>query len=872
MIRRSLRRCGSIGIFGIVMLATHAAHAATIFVSTTGSNANDGLSWATSKQTVQAGLQAAVAGDRVWVAAGRYVERITLKAGVGLYGGLAGNEDAATFDLAARDFIAKVTVLDGNELGSVVIAPGGATESCRIDGFTITGGRAFHGGGIYVSSSSPTVVNNRIVGNLSTGEGGGIHVRESSRPLIANNVICGNSSQSFGGGVAASGLPTSGTLARLINNTILGNQAESGSASIYSGQLRMVNNLIAYNSSGLYRFGGGGSVTYIRNNCFFSNVGDIPSSSVVGVNGNFSADPRIADRNYGRVHLQSDSPCIDAGSTADVTELRDFEGQVRIQGIAVDIGADESNGANWLPGPNIVVRVSLTGSDANDGSNWESPKRTVQVAIDAAAAVGGDVWIQAGTYAERVLLRATAHVFGSFAGTESATNQRDLQLITSTLDGQRQGSVVRVTAGFQVSALDGVSIQWGRAATGGGLDAQSSSPQVFNCDFRFNTASSSGGGMYVRRGNLAIVNSRFVANTAAFSGGGFAGYWCEPTIDGCQFSQNSAPSGGGLYINEGRSFVRSSLILGNSATGSGGGIALVGGTTTVSENEIVANTARNGAGVHAVQQVTTVIERNVVARNVAAETGGGIVSGPSTMTGSTITSNLIIQNAAAVRGGGVSTSGLTVAANTIVGNRAPQGGAISAGSGGIESTLIAFNSSGIYASGLSGQPVFNGNCVFGNAHYNVSGFPDPTGTSSNISLDPQFRVAPSPGTDGIWATDDDDLGDLRLTIASPCIDGGNPQVLPPPGTEFDFAGEPRVVDGNGDGQRRIDIGAYEHVPTIAGDFDGDCLVGLSDLATLLTNFGLPDGVRYEDGDFDRDGDVDLADLAGVLTAFGLVCN
>lgn len=60
----------------------------------------------------------------------------------------------------------------------------------------------------------------------------------------------------------------------------------------------------------------------------------------------------------------------------------------------------------------------------------------------------------------------------------------------------------------------------------------------------------------------------------------------------------------------------------------------------------------------------------------------------------------------------------------------------------------------------------------------------------------------------------------------------------------------------------------------AGDLNGDCVVNLTDLATLLANFGTgpvpptpPTG-----GDTDGDGDVDLTDLARLLSQFGANCN
>lgn len=56
-----------------------------------------------------------------------------------------------------------------------------------------------------------------------------------------------------------------------------------------------------------------------------------------------------------------------------------------------------------------------------------------------------------------------------------------------------------------------------------------------------------------------------------------------------------------------------------------------------------------------------------------------------------------------------------------------------------------------------------------------------------------------------------------------------------------------------------------------GDLDSDGIVGLGDLARLLSNFGTPSGATGEDGDIDSDGDVDLSDLAALLSNFGIAC-
>jgi Dockerin type I domain len=80
-----------------------------------------------------------------------------------------------------------------------------------------------------------------------------------------------------------------------------------------------------------------------------------------------------------------------------------------------------------------------------------------------------------------------------------------------------------------------------------------------------------------------------------------------------------------------------------------------------------------------------------------------------------------------------------------------------------------------------------------------------------------------------------------------------------------------------DGQYTAPRGMIDDLSIIAapancpGDVNGDNIVNLTDLATLLTNFGTPSGATREMGDLDADGDVDLTDLATLLTNFGTTC-
>ena len=61
-------------------------------------------------------------------------------------------------------------------------------------------------------------------------------------------------------------------------------------------------------------------------------------------------------------------------------------------------------------------------------------------------------------------------------------------------------------------------------------------------------------------------------------------------------------------------------------------------------------------------------------------------------------------------------------------------------------------------------------------------------------------------------------------------------------------------------------------PWCPGDINDDQQIDLSDLAQLLSGYGLTSDAQYEDGDLDGDADVDLSDLAQLLGVYGTVCQ
>lgn len=213
-----------------------------------------GNDWDHAYHTVTAGLGAAVSGDEVWVARGEYFERVTLKSGVGLYGGFAGNEK----QLAQRVLNANETILDGGKAGSVVTAPPGATTTCAINGFTIRNGSAPSGGGIYCHSSSPAITYNKITQNTSTDDpvytlyagGGGIYCYASS-PVIVNNAIARNTA-SCGAGIGCFVGSAPVITGNIISDNLVtgGSGSDGGGIACWSSSPLIADNTIVRNTAG----------------------------------------------------------------------------------------------------------------------------------------------------------------------------------------------------------------------------------------------------------------------------------------------------------------------------------------------------------------------------------------------------------------------------------------------------------------------------------------------------------------------------------------------------------------------------------------------------------------------------------------------
>jgi Right handed beta helix region len=393
---------------------------------------------------------------------------------------------------------------------------------------------------------------------------------------------------------------------------------------------------------------------------------------------------------------------------------------------------------------------------------------TIQAAINASAN-GDTVLIAPGTYTENI----------NFAGKAIRVTSEGGPQVT-IIDGNQIATVVTFNSGEGLSSeLSGLTLQNGAPrfgiGNGGGVNIQNSSPTITN-NIVVNNSASEGGGIRVGGGSPIISNNRITNNTT----GGF---------------------GGGIFAGGSSPIIRENLITENTA-GFGGGIAMLGTSSAqILNNSIVSNTAQFGGGIELFASGPVTIRSNLISRN-EAQGGGGIEMVNDSP--AVIVQNLIVKNRASSSGGGISWGNQpgAVINNTIADNDAPDGsgifGGFSIGAIFINNIVVA-KAGQVAFSGFSSNSiptVFKSNNVFSpqGAAYGVN-LPDQTGMNGNISADPLFADA---------------LNDnYHLLPGSPSIDAGDNAAPNLPATDFD--GDPRILDGNGDGLAIVDQGVDEVV-------------------------------------------------------------
>jgi len=165
---------------GLILLAlgAQASHATPIHVPA-------------DQPTIQAGIDAASAGDTVLIACGTYYEHdLVLSVGI---------------TLRSEDGDPGCVTIDANKLGRVFSASYAGT--LRLEGLTLTGGLAEDGGAVSATNTNLAIDSCRFLANESIGQGGAVYIYTidiySWQSSVENSYFDGNSATDNGGAVGA---------------------------------------------------------------------------------------------------------------------------------------------------------------------------------------------------------------------------------------------------------------------------------------------------------------------------------------------------------------------------------------------------------------------------------------------------------------------------------------------------------------------------------------------------------------------------------------------------------------------------------------------------------------------------------------------
>ncbi|MHC4123920.1 MAG: right-handed parallel beta-helix repeat-containing protein [Planctomycetota bacterium] len=354
-------------VLAFFVLLVGSVSATTYYVDPNGDDDANGLSWATAFETIQEGIDSSSTDDIVEVNEGTYYETINF-----------GRKDIILRSTDPNDWdVVESTIIDANG-GSYALTYGGTTQ-----GFTITGASSQ---GVRCWMSDETVIEKCIIEDC---------------------------------GIGVFAMCTSAD----INNCIIRDNSSVGVYIDYTDGTNIKNNIIFNNYGGIYTDSEGGNII-IRNNTIVSNStygikdssaqptisnciiwdcnDDLNNCSATysciedgdGGTGNISSDPCFVDDVNDDYHIAPDSPCFNSGDpNGSYDGETDIDNDERVQGIAIDMGADEYGVIYYYVDPN--------GNDSNDGTSWSTAFATIQKGIDEAKLVEPNyvvIDVNSGTY------------------------------------------------------------------------------------------------------------------------------------------------------------------------------------------------------------------------------------------------------------------------------------------------------------------------------------------------------------------------------------------------------------------------------------------------------------------------------------------
>ncbi len=406
-----------------------------------------GTGWG-NPTSLQQAINAASAGDTIWVAKGTHQPNQTfggmsnqhktfyINKSLYLYGGFSGGET----DLSERNWRKQETILDGYTMPDTayhVVYLDGTTNDISdllLDGFTIRNGRAIgpgypfdSGAGIFLdcpgTTCTPTIQHCNIQNNRASQWGGGMLLVGSTSggncsPTIMSCTFRGNEAI-LGGAILSDDFDAKTTVAITNCEFIANHGISSGGALCFFGQngppsmprifaCTFTNNTspdggavklfsesdddfqLQIESSILWNNGDEISSTELDVFLLFSVLddgtpdGNISMSGVVDFLSNLDSDPLFVDISSENFQLTPGSPAIDAGWTSMVPATLTTD--ILGKPRIKNTTIDMGAYENHCPNPETPIHVDLDAHGTNTGASWVDAIPDLQEALDHACA------------------------------------------------------------------------------------------------------------------------------------------------------------------------------------------------------------------------------------------------------------------------------------------------------------------------------------------------------------------------------------------------------------------------------------------------------------------------------------------------------
>lgn len=591
-------------------------------------------------------------------------------------------------------------------------------------GFTVTGGSGAnggdpagpaHGGGLYIESSTVTLIDMRITRNATRndGQGGGIFASAvlgglGSPPSPARLVIRGrtvitdNTTDAEGGGIHAE----PGVTVRVTEDArIHANHATFGGGISMTGsdtktttlllrdRATVTDNDASANGGGIHTTGAVGTTiangasvqtntASVGGGLYIEDVGSLRLLGLVAGN--------TASVGGGGIYLST--ALMLATATARITGNEGGTGG-GIAGLDSSVGLTgtlvSGNRATTDEGGGIFLNGDIAGLTA-DGA---------RITGNRARTSGGGIYLKGTAAAELTDTAVTRNRAGYDANGPVADGPGGgIALIggsTLTIRGASLVVANRARSGVLVPGA-GISakastVTIGRGATirgnrfdlggdGGGIGIANGTLTVSGpVTIEANRApSGNGGGIRATSSTTTLTRVVVADNTAGQKGGGISVSAGLAAIGGTIRGNTSGSDGGGIAIDGDTAVaqIEAATVSGNTASFGGGGIAVIFGAAFIRDSLVRGNTASFGGGGIAAGGPTQ-IDDTVVAGNRASFDGGGLtVTDTFSMAGGEVRDNRSERD-----GGGLSiftTEAVTITGTKITGNDAPwEGGGIS---------------------------------------------------------------------------------------------------------------------------------------------------------------------------------------------------